>query len=270
MSKFANSPFQWAGSKNKVLPILLPVLEKYRKKVFCEPFVGAANVALNFDAERYILSDANLDLIYSFREIKEDCFKYIRDCNWLFSGGFEDYYKNRDLFNQLHPRHRSALFQYLNKHGFNGLCRYNSKGQFNVPIGTIGKPKQVPEEQIKYFSARFTGTPTYFQFGSYEQVFEQMENVEEALIYCDPPYVPLTSNFKYTADSFDFEHQVRLKELAKESKHTTIISNHFTEFTESLYKDADETIVFDVQRTISCKGSDRKKVQEVIAVYKGE
>ena len=56
-------------------------------------------------------------------------------------------------------------------------------------------------------------------------------------------------------------------EWAKKSKHTTIISNHWTPEAEKLYADATDIVVFDVQRTISCKGEERKKVQECIAVY---
>jgi len=269
--KYANSPLQWAGSKNKVLPILLPVLEKYRKKVFCEPFVGAANVALNFDADRYILADYNQDLIHSFVRMRDDKESYVEACEGLFKQGFDVYYNVREQFNATNPRGRTAMFQYLNKHGFNGLCRYNKDGKFNVPIGTATKPKNVPVEQIDYFNKRFNKIPTQFQSKDFVSLFHELQVMEDVLIYCDPPYVPLTTDFKYTADGFDFNQQARLRDLAIASKHTTIISNHFTAFTENLYKDADELIVFDVQRTISCKGSDRKKVQEVIAVYnKGE
>jgi DNA adenine methylase len=268
--KYANSPFQWAGGKNKVLPVLLPVLEKYKKKVFCEPFVGAANVALNFDADRYILSDYNQDLIYSFIKMRDDVETYLSACEALFTQGFDVYYNIREQFNAAMPRERSAMFQYLNKHGFNGLCRYNSKGQFNVPIGTSTKPKNVPTEQILHFNKRFNEIPTQFQSKDFVSLFNELEVMSnnEVLIYCDPPYVPLTSDFKYTADGFDFKSQIQLRDLAQSSKHTAIISNHFTEFTANLYKDADELIVFDVQRTISCKGNDRKRVQECVAVYK--
>ena len=44
----------------------------------------------------------------------------------------------RDAFNQSSdPFERSVLFLYLNRFGFNGLCRYNSKNEFNVPFGRL-------------------------------------------------------------------------------------------------------------------------------------
>ena len=36
---------------------------------------------------------------------------------------------------QAHTREAAALFYYLNRTGYNGLCRFNSKGGFNVPFG---------------------------------------------------------------------------------------------------------------------------------------
>ncbi|VEB04134.1 methyl-directed repair DNA adenine methylase [Klebsiella pneumoniae] len=32
------------------------------------------------------------------------------------------------------PLRRAVLFLYLNRHGYNGLCRYNLRGEFNVPF----------------------------------------------------------------------------------------------------------------------------------------
>lgn len=266
------SPLKWAGSKNKVLDKLLPVLEKYRTKTFCEPFVGAANVCLNFEADNYILNDFNYDLINTYNWILREYHEYLEGCADLFNKGFDNYYQLRELFNSELPEslNRACLFQYLNKHGFNGLCRYNKSGQFNVPIGTSSKPKNVPIQQVLDFHDRFSEKGIQLSSWGFDKAFESVNRQEGILVYSDPPYVPLTSDFNYTADGFGYDQQVQLKELSKSSKHTCIISNHWTPVTEQLYSDADDIIVFDVQRTISCKGSDRKKVQECIVIYKGE
>jgi DNA adenine methylase len=266
--KYNTSPFQWAGGKNKVLPILLPILEKYKAPVFVEPFVGAANVSLNFDAEKYIWNDLNRDLIDSYMAMFDSTETYLSFCKDFFACGFNKYGDFRNRFNSKSDMNtiRCALFQYLNKHGFNGLCRYNSKGEFNVPVGTIStKPKNVPEESIRLLSNRHKNNTTLFNT-SFGILFNLAE--ENQLIYSDPPYVPLTSDFKYTADGFGKEQHELLKKLSKESPCVSIISNHWTPYTEELYYDADEIHVFDVQRTISCDGGNRKKVQECIVVYK--
>lgn len=273
-NKYLASPLQWAGSKAKVLPTLLPILDKHKSVGFCEPFVGACNVSLNFDAGYYIWNDLNKDLIRTYELMVRSPKLYKEVCEYFFQKGFDEYYELRDLFNELElagnasDMTRVALFQYLNKHGFNGLCRYNKSGKFNVPIGTSTKLKSVPVEQIDQFFNRFANTIISTSSFGFEEVFERANKCDSLLIYSDPPYVPLTSDFNYTGEGFDWGQQILLKNLSKESKHTCIISNHWTPLTEELYSDADETYVFDVQRTISCKGSDRKRVQECIVVYK--
>lgn len=269
--KYNKSPFKWAGSKQKALDNILPIINSFDFEVFAEPFVGAANVSLNVEADNYLWNDLNKDLIYSYRYMLRHPEDYIKNCQKWFDLGFDEYYKLRDRFNshaQDNPI-RSELFQYLNKFGFNGLCRYNGKGKFNVPVGTLTKtPKKVPVEQIRKLKERHHNKVDLF-LEDYESFFIKLDIFinKNTLVYCDSPYVPLTSEFKYTADGFNEEDHIKLKECTLHSKHTVLISNHWTEFTEQLYSDADEIHLFDVQRTISCKGDQRKKVKECLVIY---
>lgn len=269
--KYNKSPFQWAGSKNKALDNILPIIKSFEFDVFAEPFVGAANVSLNVEAESYLWNDFNKDLINSYEAMFYDKDKYLELCERYFDEyGFDGYNNFRDIFNRTDfNTKRASLFQYLNKHGFNGLCRYNKKGEFNVPRGTVTKkPKQVPVEQIDTLYKRHKYNTDLFNISYEDFIYDcGMESVR-MLVYCDPPYVPLTSDFKYTADGFNEQDHIKLKECALHSKHTVLISNHWTEFTEELYSDADEIHLFDVQRTISCKGDQRKKVKECLVIYK--
>ena len=265
-AKYQASYLQWAGGKGKVLPHLLPILDKYRQPHFCEPFVGAGNVALNVECSKYTLVDINKDLIDSHKFVSTNYQEYIDHTQEYFNMGFDPYYELRDTFNALPSgdEGRVALFQYLNKHGFNGLCRYNKSGKFNTPKGTVKKNKvKLPLQQIQAFSDKFKSDD--FVCGSFENYFDFDE---DTLIYCDPPYVPMTaSDFKYDAKGFTPDDQIKLRDLARDSRHTVVISNHWNEVAQELYKDADEVHVIDVQRTISCKGSERIKVKECIVVY---
>lgn len=263
------SPFQWAGGKNKALPNLLPILEKHKKSIFVEPFIGAANVSLNFEAEEYIWNDYNKDLIGSYKTMFFDTDKYITECEKLFTRGFDEYYKLRDKFNNhsLSEFDRAVLFQYLNKHGFNGLCRYNKSGMFNVPIGTITKnSKRFPTDSVVNLVNNHKDNTKLYNV-SFIEIFKNVSEFKDCLIYSDPPYVPLTSDFKYTSEGFGKIEHEQLKTLSKECDNTAIISNHWTPYTEELYSDADEIYIFDVQRTISSDGNNRKKVQECVVVY---
>jgi DNA adenine methylase len=102
-------------------------------------------------------------------------------------------------------------------------------------------------------------------------------DLKNCVIYCDPPYSPLTktSDFsKYAVNDFNPTHHTELKNLAlkasTEKGCTVIISNHDTDYTRDLYREADDIIAFDVKRTISSKISERKKAPEVLAIYKGK
>lgn len=268
--KYKQGPFQWAGGKNKALKDILPIIYRHDFHTFVEPFIGAANVSLNVNAEEYLWADTNPDLILSYEQIWANPWRYKELCNKLFEEGFDNYYELRDRFNTTTNRmERAVLFQYLNKHGFNGLYRCNSKGKFNVPRGTITKnPKKVPLQGIdNVFEMLSSGKVSLYEQG-FEETFKQSECIDKpVLIYSDSPYTPVTSEFKYTKEGFNKEDHERLKELSKQSNHTCLISNHWTEYTQELYSDADEIHLFDVQRTISCKGAGRKKVQECLVVY---
>ncbi len=51
------------------------------------------------------------------------------------------YYQFREAFNKSQdPFRRAVLFLYLNRYGYDGLCRYNLRGEFNVPFGSYKKP----------------------------------------------------------------------------------------------------------------------------------
>jgi len=274
---YNKSLFKWAGGKGKALKHVLPILEKHKCKTLVEPFIGAANISLNFDTDNYIWNDINLDLINTYvlllmrgEEATQD---YIDMCESLFKCSYDSYYDFRKEFNNRGAcsiLRQSALFQYLNKWNFNGLVRYNKKGEFNVPIGTIKKnPPKVPVDAINFLHNRHKDS-TRLMCTDYHKVFDDVETLYDCLIYSDSPYAPLTTEFKYDAKGFNKEDHIKLKELSKSSKHTAIISNHWTDFTKELYKDADELYTFEVQRTISCKGGGRKKVEEVVAVYLGE
>ena len=267
--RYNKSPLKWAGSKQKALDNILPIINSFTFEVFAEPFVGAANVSLNIDAKEYLWNDLNEDLVNTYHSIFYDKDTYIVMCKILFSEGFDKYLENRELFNKTpYNTNRAALFQYLNKHGFNGLCRYNRKGLYNVPKGTVTKkPKQVPVEQVETLHKRMYNNTTVSKEGYKSFISKCGERCCDMLIYADPPYVPLTSDFNYTSDGFNKQDHVDLKKYALQCRHPVLISNHWTAFTENLYSDASDTYLFDVQRTISCKGDERKKVKECLVVY---
>ena len=157
---------------------------------------------------------------------------------------------------------------YLNRFGFNGLCRYNSKHEFNVPFGAY-KNHYFPENELRYFAEK--AQRAEFFCADFNDTFKRAD--EQSVIYCDPPYAPLiqSSNFtRYAVSDFSLSQQKALADLARqtavERRIPVIISNHDTAFTREIYQGAKLKKV-QVQRSISHESSKRIKVNELIASF---
>ena len=263
-------PFlKWAGGKYKII-------DKVREKLpngsrLIEPFVGSGAVFMNTSYDSYLLADANFDLINVFNQIKDNDKDFIEYAKGFFVAKNNQesiFYELRQCFNETKDlKLKAALFIYLNRHCFNGLCRYNSKGGFNVPFGRYRSPV-FPEAELNGFAIK--SKQAIFQHASFEQTMAQAKSGD--VVYCDPPYVPLsvTSSFtSYTQDGFTQTDQEKLADLANQLVKRgvcVVISNHDTLFTRQVYASA-EIDAFDVQRFISSKVNSRGKAAELLAVF---
>lgn len=264
-------PFlKWAGGKYLLLGRIFDALPKGSRLI--EPFTGSAVVAINSGFESTIATDSNADLINLYKAIQYDTSRFIDEAVRLFTPAGntrEAFDLNRAEFNQCADRfRRSVLFVYLNRHCFNGLCRYNSKGKFNVPFGRYTSPT-FPHEAIARF-ARAAGN-IEFHVADYLSAMDAARPGD--VIYCDPPYVPLsaTANFaSYATEGFGFEDQKRLAQKAIELKNRgvpVVVSNHDTSVTRELYDQHAKITSFEVQRRISRDASTRGAAAELLAVF---
>ena len=266
--KFKRSFIKWPGGKYRILDKIIPILPRGDR--FIEPFAGSCVVSLNTDFPNYVLNDLNTPLINVLSHVNEERINE-NHLKSLFQGNNnkKDFERLRAEFNQEgNCCTRARLFMYLNRHCFNGLWRCNANGKFNVPFGKH-KTIYIPVKEMAYFRDKFT----YCSSLTSENFYFTMENIRRRdVIYCDPPYVPLspTSNFtKYTPKGFNKKHHENLVVCAKDAVMrgaTVLISNHDTEYTRELYKEA-EIISFEVRRSISANKESRKKVRELIAIY---
>jgi DNA adenine methylase len=260
---------KWAGNKYNCLEHLLPTFPKAKRLI--EPFTGSATIFLNTNFENNILAEENIDLVNLFESIKKGREDFVKYCNSFFTdqnNQKDNYYLLRDKFNLTSDIiERSALFLYLNKHGYNGLCRYNSSGIFNVPFGRYDKPYFPYKELIKFIKK---SDSAIFVHKDFAETFKLAEPGD--LIYCDPPYSPIEqeSNFSaYTKKKFDSDNHIKLANLAKEASAKgikVIISNHDTEFTRLNYSEANIK-TYMVRRNISREPNSRLQVKELIAIF---
>lgn len=264
-------PFlKWAGGKYRLVERIKDQLPPGQRLV--EPFAGSGALFLNTDYPFYLLCDSNADLINLYRILKEEGDHFIEHCRRYFTlaaNRAEIYYRLRDRFNETENRvEKAALFLYLNRHGYNGLCRYNTSGAFNTPFGKYKKP-YFPEKEMRYFAQR--ARRAIFACRDFRETMAAARPGD--IVYCDPPYVPLssTANFtEYSSGGFGPGEQRALAKLAGELAGRGIpvlLSNHDTAFTRQIYRSAHLTF-FKVRRFISCRGESRGRAAELLALFK--
>ncbi len=261
---------KWAGGKYGLVEDIQRHLPPARKLV--EPFVGAGSVFLNTDYDHYLLADINPDLINLYNLLKERPEDYISEAKRWFvaeNNRKEAYLSIRAEFNKTDDvMYRSLAFLYMNRFGFNGLCRYNKKGGFNVPFGSYKKP-YFPEAELEFFAEK--AKKATFVCEGYPETFRRAR--KGSVVYCDPPYAPLsnTANFtSYAGNGFTLDDQAALADIAEKAATErgipVLISNHDTTLTRRLYHGAELNVV-KVKRTISRNGSGRNKVDELLALF---
>ena len=263
-------PFlKWAGGKFRIIDRVRLALPKGKRLV--EPFVGSGAVFMNTDYPEYVLSDANPDLINLYLHLKEEGQDFIEQARRYFlpeQNTAEAFYWNRVVFNETSDtRLKAMLFLYLNRHCFNGLCRYNRKGEFNVPFGKYKAP-MFPGREMLAFAAK--ARRARFSTRDFRATMQDARPGD--VVYCDPPYVPLspTASFTdYAAGGFGMEEQQALADLAvalSERGIPVLVSNHDVPWTREHYIRA-RIQSFDAPRSISSDGGNRAAAGEILALF---
>ena len=265
-----HKPFlKFAGGKFKLASKIIAQLDP-TKHTYVEPFLGSGAVFLNTDYAEYILADVNPDLINLYNSLKEHGTAFIKDCSNLFTrenNNAEKFYELREQFNSTTDTYRrSVLFVYLNRHCFNGLCRYNLDGKFNVPFGKYTSV-YFPEKEMSFFYKKAQNAT--FICADFRKTLHRLNR--NSAVYCDPPYLPLTatSNFtKYAVKDFTYaDHKALASLLKRMSKRgvNCVASNHDVAATRKLYKTF-KFIELPVYRSISASADNRVQAKEVLIV----
>ncbi len=263
-------PFlKWAGNKLRIIDKVKQQLPAGKRLV--EPFAGSAAVFLNTDFDHYLLCDSNRDLIHLYTLLQRKGEKFIAQAEELFTAKnnhADRYYALRDEFNACtNKERRAALFIYLNRHGYNGLCRYNASGGFNVPFGRYKRP-YFPADEMRVFHEK--AKQAEFRHQDFTTTFGEVGKGD--VVYCDPPYLPLSSSSNFTSYSAGGFSMAQQEELAKQAEKTAkkgipvLISNHNTEAAQAIYHGA-KLHDFFVQRYISCNGKARNMAGELLALF---
>lgn len=241
----------WVGGKSRLVPVLKELMpEPYND--YYEPFLGSGALAFSIigRGQRY-LSDINHRLIIMYQEVRERPQEVI-DLLKTFNNTKEDYYRIRDTFNTTSDSLTIAsAFIYLNKRGFNGLYRENSRGEFNVPW--IENGKVIDYDSIFEMSNHLKGID--IECMSYETITPKRGD----FVYIDPPYVNNFTNYVKGG----FNHH-KLKEfIDKLTNDGVMVMFSNSVHAEELYKNYNIHYV-EVGRQLNCDKTKRGKVKEII------
>ncbi|NLJ25334.1 MAG: Dam family site-specific DNA-(adenine-N6)-methyltransferase [Firmicutes bacterium] len=250
-------PLKWAGGKRWLVPTLKKYWAKQSGRRLVEPFCGGLAVPLGLRPTNALLNDINPHLINFYQWVQRGLKVGIK-----MEKDEALYYDYRDRFNDLIGPQKAAdskeaaeLFYYLNRTGYNGLCRFNQSGEFNVPFGRY---KQI--NYVQDFTC-YQGLFTQWEFTSSD--FQEVKPTPADLIYADPPYdVEFT---QYAKEDFGWDDQVRLAHWLARHEGPVILSNQATPRIVELYGDLGFKLRFlKAPRRISCTG-DRQLADEVLA-----
>jgi DNA adenine methylase len=252
-------PLKWAGGKRWLLKSIQELWEPYEKSDtrFVEPFCGGLAITLGLMPKKAYLNDINRHLINFYNQLK-----FGLKANLYMKYNSSLYYSYRQKFNDLVSENKwdtpvaSLLFYYLNHTCYNGLCRFNKKGLFNVPFGDYKTVAYL--DNFDSYSSIFRN----WKFTSLD--FENIEIEKKDFVYADPPY---DVEFRqYSSQGFPWSDQIRLAKWISKLKVPAVISNQATERIVRLYESMNFKLKFlDAPRMISCKG-DRKPAREVLAI----
>jgi DNA adenine methylase len=263
------APFvKWAGGKRSIIAELIKRLPSKMGNYY-ESFMGGA--ALYFEIQESLtqafLSDSNLDLAITFKVVKKNPEALIAKLEeHSLKDSVEYYYTVRKQHIQQDPVDIAARFIYLNKTCYNGLFRVNSKGEFNVPRGQLGKGAYVVQREniLACSEALKKAIIEYHEFDEIE-----LPKAGD-FAYFDPPYHPAVSNgfTKYTKLDFSEKDQERLRNFAlqlSKSGVNVMLSNSDTAFIRSLYSSSVWNIdTVQAPRMVNCKSNGRGLVNELV------
>jgi DNA adenine methylase len=260
---------KWAGGKSGLLSQLLPLFPNKFSRYF-EPFFGGGAVffALGFSGECF-LNDLNSELIELYETVRDEPDLLMKELDSLAESYSEEfYYQLRQQIPTLKIA-RAARTLFLNKVGFNGLYRQNSKGGFNVPFGKRKTCPALYEKENVLKASKLLKNAT-LQNKDFETLIDCAGSGD--FVYCDPPYEPLsrTSSFNaYHGGGFSQAEQKRLKNACIRAHlrgATVVISNSSAEFIKDLYSDC-EIVSISARRAINSKGHGRGKIEEIAVLF---
>ena len=266
----ARPVLKWAGGKRRLIDDIIKRLPSdYHTRAYHEPFFGGGALFFHIEPIKGSINDVNKRLMNFYWVLRDKPDELIQEAS-RYVYDKDEYYRLRTRFNeaQLDDVEDAAILLYLNKTGYNGLYRVNSKGKYNVPFGRYKNPRIVDEERIRNASEILKNIEIHSdRFTSVQEIAKSGD-----IVYFDPPYLPVsdTSDFtEYSKTGFGYDDHRLLRDTCIELHKMGVLfvqSNSHVKPIIGLYEDIDEFNIDIVQmnRAINSKSSRRGGVEEVL------
>ncbi len=243
----------------------------HKFNTYFEPFVGGGAVLFDIQPKKAIVNDVNLELIATYKVIRDAVDELIEDLS-KHKNEKDYFYTLRELdrmpeYKTWPSVKRASRLIYLNKTCYNGLFRVNHQGQFNVPFGNYKNPNIINEIVLRAVHHYLTTNDVLFHNTDFTEAVVDAKRGD--FVYLDPPYDPMsdTADFTgYSLNRFGRDEQIRLKRLVEDLDQRgckVLLSNSSTEFIRDLYKDY-EIVTVKANRAINSDASKRGKIDEVL------
>lgn len=264
LSYFFRSPIYYTGGKAKFFKGFSYLFNVGMKR-YIEPFFGGGGVFFGLNPERAILGDINKDLMFFYKELREDP-KSLVEGMAGFENTKKDYYTvramDRDIkFGNLTTSYKAARFYYLNQMSYNGLYRVNKNGEFNAPYGyrkwkfepkianLVSVSKKLNEDGITLFLGDFRDCLKGIKKGDF--------------IYLDPP---IMKSVRYHRTDFTLADMEDLKEIcdrATKRGARFLMTYKYDDKVIELFKDYEIT-TFSNLRKVNSDITNRKNIADII------
>jgi DNA adenine methylase len=271
------SPLKWVGSKRRIGQSIVSLFPSDHQDYY-EPFLGSGSVFLHYidtipqsTNRHYYLSDINehlinwwlavqnhpqelFDLLYDLKKEYASCKKTtytkIRSC--FNSHGFLDVYK-------------AALFMFLLRTAFNGLVRYNKKGDFNSAWGN--REFFLDNQEIFTLSEILQKKSVHISVKN----FTEVKTKDNDLIFLDPPYFTINravDAYTYSNQGFTEQDHQSLVAWCHNQPGFIFLCNHDCPFYRQNFSSPPYTISsYSLLKSFSGTTLSRGKTEEIL-IYK--
>lgn len=268
------TPFiKWVGGKRQLLPNLVSFLPKSYKKYY-EPFLGGGALLFRLAPKKAVINDSNEELVNAYIQVRDNLEELVQSLKKHQDKDSKEYYLKVRSYDRdgsilkMSNVERASRFIYLNKAGYNGLWRVNSKGQHNVPYGSH-KNLRLVSDSLLADSNYLRERDILITNLDYQKAVERADTGD--FVYFDPPYIPvnLTSSFtSYTKSGFGMVQQEQLRDLVLSLTKRGVqvmLSNSDTKLTHELYAGKEFHIHrVKATRSINSKSTGRGRIGELV------